>query len=33
MTSSINYIGKRVKVIVDRPLGSKHPKHDFEYEV
>lgn len=27
------YIGKEVEVIVDRPIGSKHPKHDFVYEV
>ena len=27
------YIGKIVKVVMDRPLGSKHPKHSFEYPV
>lgn len=27
------YLGKEVSVIIDRPLGSKHPKHDFVYEV
>ncbi len=27
------YIGKKVEVIVDRPLGSKHPKFDMIYEV
>ena len=27
------YLGKIVKVIIDRPLGSKHPKHGFEYPV
>jgi inorganic pyrophosphatase len=26
------YLGKEVEVIIDRPLGSKHPKHDFLYE-
>ncbi len=26
------YIGKTVKVTMDRPLGSKHPKHGFVYE-
>ncbi|MBP5399877.1 MAG: inorganic diphosphatase [Alphaproteobacteria bacterium] len=26
-----DYIGKTIKVIIDRPLGSKHPKHGFEY--
>jgi inorganic pyrophosphatase len=26
------YLGKEVKVKIDRPLGSKHPKHDFIYE-
>jgi len=28
-----NYLGKEVKAVIDRPLGSKHPKHDFVYEV
>ena len=27
------YIGKNVKVEIDRKLGTKHPKHDFIYEV
>ena len=27
------YIGKIVHVKMDRPLGSKHPKHGFVYEV
>lgn len=27
------YLGKIVKTIIDRPLGSKHPKHGFVYEV
>ncbi|HPT08443.1 MAG TPA: inorganic pyrophosphatase [bacterium] len=27
------YLGKRVKVTIDRPLGLKHPKHGFVYEV
>lgn len=26
-------LGKRVEVTFDRPLGSKHPKHGFVYEV
>lgn len=30
---SKNYIGKIVDVKIDRPLGSKHPKHNFIYEV
>lgn len=25
------YLGKRVKLIIDRPLGSKHPKYNFIY--
>ena len=25
------YLGKTVDVIIDRPLGTKHPKHDFYY--
>lgn len=27
------YLGQKVKIVFDRPLGSKHPKHDFVYEV
>ncbi len=27
------YLNKNVEVIIDRPLGSKHPKHDFIYSV
>jgi inorganic pyrophosphatase len=26
------YLGKEVNVVIDRPLGSKYPKHDFVYE-
>ena len=26
-----DYLSKNVRVIMDRPLGSKHPKHGFEY--
>ncbi len=26
------YLGKEVEVTMDRPLGSKHPKHGFMYE-
>jgi inorganic pyrophosphatase len=25
-------IGKEVRVVIDRPLGSRHPKHGFLYE-
>jgi len=28
-----DYINKNVKVIIDRQLGSKHPKHGFIYMV
>ncbi|HAL24688.1 TPA: inorganic pyrophosphatase [Candidatus Wolfebacteria bacterium] len=27
------FLGKNVHVVFDRPLGSKHPKHGFIYEV
>ena len=30
---SYNYIGNIVQVKIDRPMGSKHPKHDFIYPV
>jgi inorganic pyrophosphatase len=26
------YLGREVEVVMDRPLGSKHPKHGFTYE-
>ena len=28
-----DYLGKTVDVIIDRPFGSKHPKHGFIYPV
>ena len=31
--NSTDYIGKIVDVHIDRPLGSKHPKHGFIYPV
>jgi inorganic pyrophosphatase len=33
MTSAKDFLGKNVEVIIDRPLGSIHPKHGFIYEV
>ena len=33
MNNSQHYIGKIVKVKIDRPLGSLHPKHGFIYPV
>ncbi len=27
------YLGKNVSIIMDRPLGSKHPRHGFVYDV
>jgi len=27
------YIGRKVNLKIDRPLGSKHPKHDFIYDL
>ena len=26
------FLGRKVEVVMDRPLGSKHPKHGFTYE-
>ena len=28
-----DYLGKMVKIKIDRPFGSKHPKHGFIYPV
>lgn len=33
MEDSKKYIGKIVKVKIDRPLHTKHPKHGFIYEL
>ena len=30
---SSDYLNKIVSVVIDRPLGTKHPKHSFVYEV
>lgn len=30
-TKSIDYLNKEVYVKVDRPLGTRHPKHGFMY--
>lgn len=28
-----SFLGKEVEVTIDRPMGSKHPKYNFIYEV
>lgn len=33
MTNSIEFLNKIVNVKIDRPLGSKHPKHDIIYPI
>ncbi|MEI7631807.1 MAG: inorganic diphosphatase [bacterium] len=33
MEYSRPFLGKTVKVSIDRKLGSKHPKHDFTYPI
>lgn len=30
--NTTSYLGQKVNVVIDRPLGSKHPKHGFIYE-
>ena len=32
MENSKDYLGKKVKVVMDRPFGTKHPKWGFVYE-
>lgn len=32
-TNARDYLGKEVKVKMDRPLHAKHPKHGWEYEL
>ncbi len=31
--NNLDYIGKNIKIKIDRRLGSKHPKHGFIYPV
>ncbi|MDP2684047.1 MAG: inorganic diphosphatase, partial [bacterium] len=33
MVNSLTFIGQKVNVVIDRPLGSKHPQRSFIYEV
>lgn len=33
MTKAENFLGREVEIIIDRPMGSKHPKHGFIYGV
>lgn len=33
MVNAESYIGNLVEVKIDRPMGSKHPKHGFIYPV
>lgn len=28
-----SYIGKEVDIVIDRPLGTRHPKHEFMYMI
>lgn len=32
-TNANNYLGKDIEIIIDRPLGSRHPKHGFMYNI
>ena len=31
--SNVEFIGKTIDIKIDRPLGSKHPKHSYIYPV
>ena len=31
--NNLEFIGKIIDIKIDRPLGSKHPKHGFRYPV
>lgn len=33
MNYATEFLGKVVTIKIDRPIGSKHPKHGFVYEV
>lgn len=32
LTLTRKYLGKKVELEIDRPLGNKHPKHGFVYQ-
>ncbi len=31
MSQSLDFLGKTVSILIDRPLGSRHPQHGFLY--
>lgn len=33
MAEITDYLGKEIEIIIDRPLGSRHPVHGFLYPV
>lgn len=33
LTDARDFLGKEVEVIMDRPLGTKHPKWDWKYPI
>lgn len=33
LASAFNYIGQKITITIDRPLGSKHPKFDWTYPI
>ena len=33
MLNTKNYLNKNIHVVMDRPLGTKHPKHGFVYPI
>lgn len=32
-TNTKDYLGKEVSIVIDRPLGTRHPKHGFMYMI
>ena len=33
ITNARDFLGKKVTIVIDRKLGSLHPKHGFKYEL
>jgi len=33
VTNARDFLGKEVEIIIDRPLGSKHPKYGWKYPI
>ena len=33
MSNSKDFLGKKVEIVIDRPIGSKHPEYGYKYPI